>query len=55
MRVIDMVVEKHADEEMMNTVAEMITYFSTNTSVAQQTETYRLKVSTLSGFINCGD
>ncbi|KAK6047599.1 STAG domain protein [Cooperia oncophora] len=43
MRVIDMVVEKHADEEMMNTVAEMITYFSTNTSVAQHTETYRLK------------
>ncbi|VDM63612.1 unnamed protein product [Angiostrongylus costaricensis] len=44
MRVIDMVVEKHADEEMMNTVAEMITYFSTNTSVAQHTETYRLKL-----------
>ncbi|KAK6027041.1 hypothetical protein OSTOST_06975, partial [Ostertagia ostertagi] len=44
MRVIDMVVEKHADEEMMNTVAEMITYFSTNTSVAQNTETYRLKL-----------
>lgn len=44
MRVIDMIVEKHADEEMMNTVAEMITYFSTNTAVAQHTETYRLKV-----------
>ncbi|KJH51333.1 STAG domain protein [Dictyocaulus viviparus] len=44
MRVIDMVVEKHADEEMLNTVAEMITYFSTNTSVAQHTETYKLKL-----------
>ncbi|KIH50134.1 STAG domain protein, partial [Ancylostoma duodenale] len=44
MRVIDMIVEKHADEEMMNTVAEMITYFSTNTAVAQHTETYRLKL-----------
>ncbi|KHJ85032.1 hypothetical protein OESDEN_15247 [Oesophagostomum dentatum] len=44
MRVVDMIVEKHADEEMMNTVAEMITYFSTNTAVAQHTETYRLKL-----------
>uniref|UniRef100_A0A1I7XVF4 STAG domain-containing protein n=1 Tax=Heterorhabditis bacteriophora TaxID=37862 RepID=A0A1I7XVF4_HETBA len=44
MRVLDMVVEKHTDEEMLNTVAEVITYFSTNTAVAQHTETYRLKL-----------
>ncbi|CAI4227044.1 unnamed protein product [Auanema sp. JU1783] len=44
MGVIDIIVEKHADEEMLLTVAEVLTYFTTNTAVAQYTETYRLKL-----------
>ena len=45
MRALDMVVEKHTDEEILGTVAEVITYFTQNTSVAQHTETARLKVA----------
>lgn len=44
MRALDMIVEKHTDEEVLCTVAEIITYFTSNTSVAQHTETARLKV-----------
>ncbi|KAJ1348872.1 hypothetical protein KIN20_004271 [Parelaphostrongylus tenuis] len=42
MRVIDTVLEKHVSQENVNTVAEMIPYFSTNISVAQQI--YSLKL-----------
>lgn len=45
MRVLDMVVEKHTDDDILITVAEVITYFTQNTSVAQHTETARLKLS----------
>lgn len=49
MRVIDMIVEKHTDEEILATVAEVITYFTSNTAVAQHIQTARLKVTTSFG------
>uniref|UniRef100_A0A0N5AWQ1 SCD domain-containing protein n=1 Tax=Syphacia muris TaxID=451379 RepID=A0A0N5AWQ1_9BILA len=44
MDVLESVVEKHADDEVLQNVAEVLAYFSTNSAVSQHIETHRLKI-----------
>ncbi|VDD92871.1 unnamed protein product [Enterobius vermicularis] len=44
MNVFESVIEKHADDEVLQNVAEVMAYFATNSAVAQHTDTHRLKM-----------
>ncbi|MFH4976876.1 hypothetical protein AB6A40_003585 [Gnathostoma spinigerum] len=44
MSVMESIVEKHADDEVLQSIANVVTYFTTNVAVAQHTETHRLKM-----------
>uniref|UniRef100_A0A915PG47 SCD domain-containing protein n=1 Tax=Setaria digitata TaxID=48799 RepID=A0A915PG47_9BILA len=44
MSILESIVEKHADDEILQCVAEVMSYFTTNVAVAQHTETHHLKM-----------
>ncbi|VDM19469.1 unnamed protein product [Wuchereria bancrofti] len=44
MSILESIVEKHADDEILQCVAEIMSYFTTNVAVAQHTETHHLKM-----------
>ncbi|VDN54670.1 unnamed protein product [Dracunculus medinensis] len=44
MSVMESIVEKHADDEILQSVARVMSYFTMNVAVAQHTETHRLKM-----------